>query len=420
MRPVKPYTKTGSDCPLKRAQSTSSRLSWIIVGFGLIIITRKLPVKSFMIFSCVILLGALFVFNFVFFKQKGGTRRCGTWSVLLSLFLLVIAARFYRFRGYWPENVVYQTEIGAYSVLERLKAGENAPFRAGTVGTPQPWVLTLSGIESVDARGPMFNARYAELFKLFVAPQSTSLYPGEERYFNRRYFDSLHLVGRSAVQDFNYDLLALSNVKYLVSDRDIPEVSERSRSVMRFNPKSGVPFIKQSPIIVYELREFLPRAFLASSVQILPDSNAVLDRMKLAPVDELSTVVFFESDDSDNRIREFVGKKGPVGGAVVEFSQYSCDKMRLTVSVKAPGILVVSNNFHPNWTAMVNDAPARVYRADHAFQAIVLDTPGEHEVSFRYSDETLVWLNGLVPLGFLLTNLGFFLFRRRVHLASGS
>jgi uncharacterized membrane protein YfhO len=45
---------------------------------------------------------------------------------------------------------------------------------------------------------------------------------------------------------------------------------------------------------------------------------------------------------------------------------------------------VVTDTFYPGWRALVNDVPAPILRADHAFRGVWLDA-GRHRVVFFYA-----------------------------------
>ena len=77
---------------------------------------------------------------------------------------------------------------------------------------------------------------------------------------------------------------------------------------------------------------------------------------------------------------------GPAGGAVEpvrELASKSPNRMEFRVAADTAGWLFVSVQFHPLWTARVNDRPVPVRRANVAFMAV--DVPaGESRVSFTF------------------------------------
>lgn len=68
-------------------------------------------------------------------------------------------------------------------------------------------------------------------------------------------------------------------------------------------------------------------------------------------------------------------------------NQVSCE-----VETDAPTWLVVAQSWHPAWRARVNDTPARVWRANHGFQAIRVPA-GKSEVHFNFAGTS--WNMGL-------------------------
>ena len=49
-----------------------------------------------------------------------------------------------------------------------------------------------------------------------------------------------------------------------------------------------------------------------------------------------------------------------------------------------PGYLVLTDTYYPGWQATVDEEPAQILAADHAFRAVALG-PGEHMVIFEYT-----------------------------------
>jgi hypothetical protein len=59
----------------------------------------------------------------------------------------------------------------------------------------------------------------------------------------------------------------------------------------------------------------------------------------------------------------------------------------LTIEVSAPetSLVVLAQCFYPAWKAYVDGVPVRLWRANHAFQAVQVP-PGTHQVTLRYED----------------------------------
>lgn len=77
----------------------------------------------------------------------------------------------------------------------------------------------------------------------------------------------------------------------------------------------------------------------------------------------------------------------------VSFDSTSPERLTLTVGAAAPGMLVLSEIYDPNWTATVDGVPTPIYPANHAFRAISIPA-GSHVVELTYDP---LWLRvGLI------------------------
>ncbi|PYL00875.1 MAG: hypothetical protein DME19_03540 [Verrucomicrobia bacterium] len=54
-----------------------------------------------------------------------------------------------------------------------------------------------------------------------------------------------------------------------------------------------------------------------------------------------------------------------------------------------PGMVVVAQTFYPSWRAYVDGHPARLWHANHAFQALQVPV-GSHEVQLIFQDRSFL------------------------------
>jgi hypothetical protein len=190
---------------------------------------------------------------------------------------------------------------------------------------------------------------------------------------------------------FSARILRLLNVRYAVSGTEasgpgLPEV---------YRGRAG---------FVYELPRGLPRAYLVSSFEVLPDSLALL-RLEDPAFDLARTAILERAPDLDIRT-ETTGR--------VEWVEREVNSQTLRVEASGPMLLVVSDNYYPAWTATIDGERSPVLRADLTLRAVRVPT-GNHEVRFEYRSPmlraaawtTIVSLLGAVGL------IGFGLYRRR-------
>jgi len=90
---------------------------------------------------------------------------------------------------------------------------------------------------------------------------------------------------------------------------------------------------------------------------------------------------------------------------VTRVERPSPNRILIEATIRKPGMLVVTECWHPGWRATTNGAPARLHRANHVLQGLWLD-PGRYTVDLRFLPPTMM-LGGLVSLlsGVLLTGI---------------
>ncbi len=410
--------RRGFDGWMKFLSGFSIPLRRIIVG-SLVVAVLAICVGLFRVRPCEAPVILLFGWLAWLFWRAGaqetvpmdeGRRR--TRVVVMGTLLVLFSVRMFKFGGDESENTPYSVTMDNYSFLQTLRAQDPGPWRAGTVGSLWPSILVHYGWEAVDSRGPIANRRYKDVFKRIVMPQLTE--KKAEDHFDAYWYD-LSLMNGNRKMEFRWPLLALANVKHLVSSEPSPQLERVSESVreepldsqMTLHAWAGrvgavFPFLKKplqgkgtlKSCYIYTLKDTLPRGFLVRQTALLKSDVEVLDALSRASVDELKDRVYFSgSDTSANDIRPLtMGKAGGTTGSsadTCELVHYSPDRLEYRLSTSTPGALVVSNNYNSHWKARVNGISSRVFRADHAFQAVLLPRAGSHDVVLEFDDPWL-------------------------------
>src|SRR2546429_3598244 len=65
--------------------------------------------------------------------------------------------------------------------------------------------------------------------------------------------------------------------------------------------------------------------------------------------------------------------------------QFSAHRVVLETAAEQPSMVVVAQTFYPCWRAYVDGQPARLWHANHAFQALQVPV-GSHEVELIFRD----------------------------------
>ncbi len=187
---------------------------------------------------------------------------------------------------------------------------------------------------------------------------------GARGFFDNRIRWYDELVAGSNLQSFG--LMSLINIKYLLlppPGMNHPNLEEVTREGDR---------------VLYRNKSVLPRAFLAEDYEVIGDREALLSRL-LDDGTDLRRTVFLEEEPPIE-----IGGDGP-GNLTTPVTWLEKGPNRYAVRAEAakPSVLFLSNNYLPYWKALVDGEPAKLLRANYAFQGVALPA-GSHEVSITY------------------------------------
>jgi hypothetical protein len=127
------------------------------------------------------------------------------------------------------------------------------------------------------------------------------------------------------------------------------------------------------PFEVLENRDAFPRAFVVPSVAPLPADRESITRALTTT--DFRRVALVESPTPLD--------VGPGTGSFLPATVLSYRPNRIELEADGPGLLVLADPWSPDWLATVDDAPARLVRADYAFRGVPLP-PGCHTVAFAF------------------------------------
>jgi len=165
-------------------------------------------------------------------------------------------------------------------------------------------------------------------------------------------------------------LLNLVNARYVLTPASKPLQSERFPEV----------FAREA-VRVYENPQSLPWAYLVPSITIMTDPTAALMALRDGRIDPRQTAILespppgqFGQQPAGDRAADRVNvTKRDLAAGVIEIEAVS----------DGPRMLVVSDNYYPNWHALVDGEPAELMRANYVWKAVYLN-PGDHTVTLKY------------------------------------
>jgi hypothetical protein len=242
-------------------------------------------------------------------------------------------------------------------------------------------ILLLHDIQSIGGQNPNPLRTYME----FVGLENTVMFQWPPNLLHRNFLDLL-------------------NVKYVIRTQDLsgypPEYQRRLRDLtQQYISEPGLTQTYYSPrVAIYRNDSVLPRAFLVGRYEVLPEKDQVISRLKDPLFKPRNTVILAENPAEAHENRDatvFAAKTGgvpiflseaknlthPVSGAAV-IRNYDANRLVVEATLDAPGFLVLSENYHPDWRALDNGKPTKIYRAYHTLRAVYLDA-GSHTVEFR-------------------------------------
>jgi hypothetical protein len=135
---------------------------------------------------------------------------------------------------------------------------------------------------------------------------------------------------------------------------------------------------------------FLPLATAGQRPVFLDDTNAL--RALIAPDFDSRKVVFLPPE-----MRAFVSVRKETSARVIS-QQFAPERVDLEVEAAAPSLVVLAQTWYHQWRAYVDGAPARLLRADYAFQAVQVPA-GRHQIQLFYEDKALLAGVSLSALG---------------------
>lgn len=425
--------------------------------FYVVVVIRKgITVINPINFTVPLLAGSIY-----FCKKTIDIKNRGVVSytkILLSIFvisLFLVAIMQFRLIRLPDESVPYRRFFDSHSIFTFLKEKENGtPFRVGTL-SDMPMITQSYGIETVDGRGPIQPKYYKEYFREIIRPQFKT--DKDECYFNT-YWYQLYLRDPRFFREYsdkkengillNMPLLLMINTKYVVSwsrDSYLDSVSEKvieSKCDSLVRPGfmdrflREISFIIKSPVLktfvgkdlkeknidslfewvncptlfIYRLKDAFERGYVAKNAIILPSDGDILNALAKQPIGAFKENVFFSAQDSA-ALGAFLKKQKDFSknnDYKLRIKYYSPDRIVFDGVVSFPCILVVTNNYHPNWCATVNGKKTKIYRANHAFQAICIEDIGKFRSVFEYHDPMLWKTHYAIPFGLVLILISVF------------
>ncbi len=184
----------------------------------------------------------------------------------------------------------------------------------------------------------------------------------------------------------NPNFMNLANIKYVISltlPEDASRYDAQSQQAIAqirsyFSQARFERVFAGQKYTVYRNNAPLPRAFVVGRYEVVKNKDDVLARMMTPEFDPGRTALLYADPGLPPAAESLAG--------MAQVTKFDCNAISVRADMKSAGLLVLSENYHPDWKAYDNGKPVPVLQAYHTFRAVPLQ-PGQHEVVFRYDSK---------------------------------
>jgi len=156
-------------------------------------------------------------------------------------------------------------------------------------------------------------------------------------------------------------------------------------SLPGFDPAGRLEGRSSVPLVILGNTAPLPRAYVASRVEIRPEIDRALDRLRDPSFDPWRSVILEEGSAPAG-----TDAQDAAGDRIVEarIAEESPNRIVVESSSSRAGYLVLTDTFYPGWVATVDGDEASIVRANVMFRAVPVPA-GSHRVAFVYAPSTV-------------------------------
>ena len=289
------------------------------------------------------------------FMASGFIKKMKWYIFPIVALLLLSMFDMYRYASKWMPFDEKEFVYPEMNVLKHVKR-EIGNYRIfGNIGGETGMTYGIPLIEGYDA---MYQGRFAEFINAtsngIVAPGGRSVVM----------FDKYGRYKDQALQ-----LLGVRYILHRVSDgRNVWAfpVWQYENGEMKKTYEDG-----QYEVYVYE--KSFPRAFLASSYEVILDDQKIIDRLFAPDFDRRNALIL----ETEPMMKPQMGE----GEAQIVF--YSPNVVTINTSSDVPKLLFLSDVFDTGWNATIDGKKTTVLRADYDFRAVAVPA-GMHTIEYRY------------------------------------
>ncbi len=151
-----------------------------------------------------------------------------------------------------------------------------------------------------------------------------------------------------------------------------------------FVPDGKLEGLSSVPVVMMSDPAPLPRAYVAIRVEIRPEMDRALARLREPSFDPRREVILEEGSapaDEDPAVEQ------PAGIRPATIVSETANRVGVECESDRGGYLVLTDTFYPGWKATVDGHEAAIVRANTMFRAVAVPA-GRHRVEFEYAPST--------------------------------
>tara|TARA_R110000787_G_scaffold10415_11_gene35418 strand:+ start:1970 stop:4069 length:2100 start_codon:yes stop_codon:yes gene_type:complete len=333
----------------------------------------------------------------VVFKQRvrnGAITFCVIAGLLPLAFEVTYAARDWIKWGSYAANF----HVATLEDLAKKSSEATEPFRVATIKENGllPAFAAFYGLETADNYLNMQSGQYYRYWGQVIAPgiSRNADWAFEYAHVGSRLglrTDDDHGLPARAADYFNPKLLALANVRYLITnvplkdpslrvvDGTLPDTNWDARSAFgKIWHRLGENFFGRD-VILYEIIDSLPRWFLTGAPKIFANDAALFSALDKGDAEAFRQSTWL----TETEATKLSGVMPQRSDGTIKAATYSNDVISLVVISATDSVLVVTNNWSPFWRATINGVDVDIAQAYGTFWAVPIPA-GTHKVRFRY------------------------------------
>jgi len=197
----------------------------------------------------------------------------------------------------------------------------------------------------------------------------------------------------------------LLNLKYIIAPNlpeDISGYDQNSQRIIIFIKNYLTrfrPVYKGYQHTVYQNDSVLNRACIIPDYVVLPEDK-IIDFMKSSAFNPREVVILEDSVDFPHP-----DKKLPIYDALIK--EYKPNRIVIETNCPYSGLLLLIDNWHPDWQVFVDGKKERLLRANYTFRAVYLPE-GKHDLIFEYKSKPFA-IGLIITITTVCALLGFYI-----------